>query len=387
MLKRIIIGPAYPLRGGISESNQALQNYFEEKSQLSKIVSYSLQYPSFLFPGKKQTMDGILSSSDNTFSLINSLNPFSWFKAAKWIIKEKPHYVIIRYWHPYFAICLSVIAKILRRKSISIIAWVDNINPHEAIPFQHYLTSFFVNSCDGFIVMSASVKNDLLKYKNNSLRNIVVCSHPIYNNFGNSISKTKAKQNLGIDKKKSSINKDRYILFFGLIREYKGLSLLLDVIAQKKILELDVKLIIAGEFYDAKEKYIEKINNLGIENKVILHDFYIKNNDVVNYFCAADMVVQPYLSATQSGVSMVAYNFDKPILLTNVGGLAEYVDHKINGYLVNPNLKEITSAIEDFYICNREKVFSDMIKNKKSHYSWKKLADEFDQLYKYLQHE
>ena len=349
-------------------------------------MSYSLQYPQFLFPGKKQTMDGVLHSSDNTFSLINSLNPFSWLKAAKWIIKEKPNYVIIRYWHPYFSICLSLIAKMLRRKSICVIAWIDNINPHESIPFQKYFISYFLNSCDGFLVMSDSVKNDLLKYKNNALKNIIVCRHPIYNNFGESISKIRAKKSLGIYSESSS-NKSRYILFFGLIRQYKGLSLLLDVMAQKKILELDVKLIIAGEFYDSKEKYIEKINNLGIENKVILHDFYINNNDVVNYFCAADMVVQPYLAATQSGVSMVAYNFDKPILLTNVGGLAEYVDHKVNGYLVNPDIKEITLAIEDFYIYNREKIFSDMIKNNKSHYSWQNLAHEFDHLYKHLQHE
>jgi D-inositol-3-phosphate glycosyltransferase len=381
LLKRIIIGPSYPLRGGISESNQALQNYFEENHQNSKIVSYSLQYPKFLFPGKQQTVDSISSSSSSTFNLINTLNPFSWLKTAYWVINEKPNYVIIRYWHPYFAVCLSLIAKLIRKKSIFIIAWIDNINPHESIPLQKFLTSYFIKSCDAFVVMSKSVKCDLLKY-NHTLKNILVCPHPIYNNFGKSIPKIDARKNLGLSNTTLNNNESKYILFFGLIRNYKGLLILLDALAEKNISKLDVKLIIAGEFYDSKEKYCEKINNLGISDRVVLHDFYINNNDVVNYFCASDIVVQPYLAATQSGVSMIAYNFNRPLLLTNVGGLAEYVDHKKNGYLVSPNPKAISSAIEDFYLHNREKPFSDSIKKKKDNYSWKNLAKTFDSLYK-----
>ena len=166
-----------------------------------------------------------------------------------------------------------------------------------------------------------------------------------------------------------------------MIRKYKGLNLLLDVIASKKIKALNLKLIIAGEFYDSKEKYIKKINSLNLNDRVRLYDFYIKNEDVANYFCAADIVVQPYISATQSGVSMVAYNFNKPILLTNVGGLSEYVEHKKNGYLVDPNIDDIALALEDFYTNNRESQFSNMIKNQKSDYTWTNLCDNFDMLY------
>ena len=381
MLKRIIIGPSYPLRGGISESNYALQSSFKKKGEIVKVISYSLQYPKFLFPGKTQTMDDTKKFVDNTFNLINTLNPLSWLKAANFILQQKPDYVIVRYWHPYFSICLSVIIKILTKKNIFCIGWIDNINPHESIPFQSLLTSIFLKQCNAFIVMSNAVKNDLLQYKSVLNRNVIHYPHPVYNIFGHSISKNNAKKNIGISEY-SIKNNDKYILFFGLVREYKGLNLLLDVMASNKIKEMGIKLIIAGEFYDSKKKYITKINSLNLKKRVLLYDFYIKNKDVVNYFCASDIVVQPYLSATQSGVSMVAYNFNKPTLLTNVGGLSEYVDHQKSGYLVPPDINSIVLALEDFYINGREDVFSNVIKNKKFEYSWSGLGVEFDELYK-----
>lgn len=379
MLKRIIIGPTYPLRGGISESNHALQCAFEEGVGSTKIVSYSLQYPNFLFPGKNQNMDGV-QPWRNTISLINTLNPFSWFKTVRWIFKEDPDYIIVRYWHPYFSICLSFIMSMINKKSYFIIAWIDNVNPHERIPFQYFLTSCFLKQCKSFVVMSNSVKNDLINIHDIDQEKIHLHPHPIYDVFGKSISKKTAKSNLGILSSQSS-NSDKYILFFGLIRKYKGLDLLLDVMASQKITAMNIKLIIAGEFYDDKDKYMRKIKLLNLENRVLLHDFYIKNEDVVNYFCASDIVVQPYISATQSGVSMVAYNFNKPILLTNVGGLSEYVDDKKNGYLVEPNVHSIVMALDDFYRNQREINFSNTIKKKKSYYSWGNLCNNFDNLY------
>ena len=385
MLKRIIIGPAYPLRGGISESNHALKCAFEEEGGVTKIVSYSLQYPDFLFPGKNQNMHGV-DAAKNTVSLINTLNPFSWIRAARWIIKEEPDYVIVRYWHPYFSICLSFIMNMIKKKTGFIIAWIDNVNPHESIPCQYFLTSCFLKGCNAFIVMSKSVKNDLMNIHGINKDRIRVYPHPIYNVFGKSISKKTAKLNLGISNSLIS-NNDKYILFFGLIRKYKGLDLLLDVMASEKIKAMNIKLIIAGEFYDERGKYIKKIKSLNLNKRILLYDFYIKNEDVVNYFCASDIVVQPYISATQSGVSMVAYNFNKPILLTNVGGLSEYVDNKKNGYLVEPNVDAIVMALDDFYRHQRETTFSDIIKKKKSYYSWSNLCNNFDNLYeksKYL---
>ena len=384
LLNRIIVGPGLPLRGGISESNQGLHNYFISNGCHSYIVSYSLQYPKFLFPGKKQIIDEPIKDN-NTVSIINSLNPFSWIRAINWISAKNPNYVIIRYWHPYFAFCLGFIARILNKKSIFVIAWVDNAYPHESIPFQNYLINFFVRSCNAFIVMSESVKNQLVDYAQVPHQKIRVSPHPIYNNFGNIIEKINAKKNIGISNQ-SIQNKDKYILFFGLIRAYKGLGLLLDVMALDDIRKMGIKLIIAGEFYHSKNNYIDKINSLNLQDRVIIYDKYISNQDVKNYFCAVDIVVQPYLSASQSGVSMVAINFNKPMLLTDVGGLSEYVKNGVDGYLVDPDIQSVSLALQDYYNNNREESFSNMVKQKKSLYSWQKLANQFDNLYKELKY-
>ncbi len=380
-MKKIIIGPTYPLRGGISQSNYALQSYFEGQGEDVAIVSYSLQYPKWLFPGKKQTVNGLERNVKNTFNLINTLNPFSWVKVAQWISTKKPSYVIVRYWHPYFAICLSLILALIRKKSIFIIAWIDNVHPHESVPFQDILTRLFLRNCDAFVVMSKSVQKDLIDCHNISNKKIVVSPHPIYNVFGRSINKNVAKKNLGISNL-SIKNNDKYILFFGLVRKYKGLNLLLEVMASETIRKMNIKLIIAGEFYDNKENYMKKIDSLGIGDHIIIHDHYIGNDDVVNYFCASDIVVQPYITATQSGVSMVAYNFNKPMILTDVGGLSEYLVHKKNGYLVNPNVEDIVLALEDYYVNDREKIFSDFMIAQRNDYSWGKLARTFNELYK-----
>ncbi len=385
MLKRIIIGPGYPLRGGISESNQALNNVFNKNGHgSSKIISYSLQYPNVLFPGKTQKVDTIDHKVEPALSLINTLNPLSWYNTVRWIIAYQPDYVIVRYWHPYFAFCLSFIASLLRKNSIPVIAWVDNIYPHDSIIFQKILSSFFVRSFDRFLVMSNSVRDILIEDFNISKCQIVNSPHPIYNVFGKKIDKKTARQKIGIKQieKKMPLNKNRYILFFGLVRKYKGLDLLLDVMALDMILSLNIKLIIAGEFYHSKESYLKKINLLGIKDRVIIHDFYIHNDDVSHYFSASDLIVQPYLSATQSGVSMIAYNFDKPMLLTNVGGLSDYVNHGIDGYIVEPNVQSIALALKDFYMNDREESFSNMVKSKKSLYNWKNMANQFDILSK-----
>ncbi|MAQ69504.1 MAG: glycosyl transferase family 1 [Flavobacteriales bacterium] len=382
-MKRIIIGPGYPLRGGISESNQALDHFFQDSGEYSKIVSYSLQYPQFLFPGKKQTVDKPIDKVTN-LSMINTLNPVSWFKTAKYIIRENPNYVILRYWHPYFSVCLSIISKLLKKKSIFIIGWVDNVHPHESIPFQKPLTSFFIKSCDAFLVMSKSVEKQLLQYPAVHNKEIIFSPHPIYNVFGPIINKFDARKRLGFS---TSSIPGNFILFFGLVRKYKGLDLLLDVMGSSVIQKMNIKLIVAGEFYDSKEKYMKKIKSLDLDSCVVLHDFYIPNEDVAHYFCAADIVVQPYLSATQSGVSMVAYNFNKPMVLTNVGGLSEYVNDKKDGYLVDVKPEAIVSALKDYYVNKRESQFVAEIKNKKSSYSWKNLAGKFDSLYNNLNHE
>ena len=373
-LRKIIIGPAYPLRGGISESNDSLFDCFKSKGDDVRIISYRLQYPNLLFPGKNQYTKSNTRVSNST-ELINTLNPFSWINTAIHINKIKPDYVIVRYWHPYFALCLGIITAIIKIFSVKVIAWVDNVNPHESFPFQNKLTNFFLSQCDSYVVMSSSVKDQLRSQI--SKKKVRHVPHPIYNIFGDELEKNKARESLNLDTKSSK----RYILFFGLIRKYKGLDLLLNAMASEQIKDLDLSLIVAGEFYDQKSYYLDLINKLNINKSVILYDYYIPNEMVPSLFCSADIVVQPYLNATQSGVSMIAYNFCKSMILTNVGGLSEYVDHKKNGYLIEPNSIEITNALVDFYLNKREEKFSSYIRNKKDLFSWEALAKSFDELY------
>ena len=372
-MKVIIVSPAYPLRGGIAESTELLYKEYIKKGIDCQIISYKLQYPSFLFPGKKQTTDNPGKEKLNIISSLNSINPISWYYVSNDIVLKKPDYVILRYWHPFFAPCLGFIASRLKKNKIITLAWVDNIVPHENIFLQKKFTKYFLNRIDSALVMSKSVKNDFLKIV--PTKKVVYSPHPIYNNFGPIINQNESKVFLNLDLS------TKYILFFGFIRKYKGLDLLLDAFADLRIRKKRIKLIIAGEFYEKKSIYLNKINNLKLSSSVLIFDQYINNNEVAHYFCASDLIAQPYLSATQSGVSMIAFHFLRPVLVTKKGGLSEYVSHRKDGYIVDVNAKEISDAILDYFDNNRKDSFSKELSNKLDFFSWKKLLGAFEKLY------
>jgi len=372
-VKVIIVSPAYPLRGGIAESTELLYREYIKSGIDCEIISYSLQYPSFLFPGKTQKVYDLKKSNLQISSLLNSINPISWNKVSKKIISKNPDYVILRYWNPFFAPCLGFIASKLKSNKIPSLAWIDNIFPHDRFIFQNKLTKYFLKRVSSALVMSTSVKSDLLKLFPNF--KVIYSPHPIYNNFGSIVSKRKARTTLNLDLASN------YILFFGFIRKYKGLDLLLDALSDPRIKKKKIKLIIAGEFYDKKSLYIDKIKKLKLDSSVLLFDKYIDNDEVVNYFCASNIVVQPYISATQSGVSMIAFHFLKPVLVTKIGGLTEYVSHKKDGYIVDCDAKIIANNILDYFENDREKLFSSNLKSKLNIFSWHKLLSNFEKLY------
>ena len=338
-----------------------------------KIYSFSLQYPSFLFPGKTQYEEGEGPKDIEIIPIINSINPFNWFKVASRIKKENPDYVIIRYWLPFMAPCLGTIAKLIR-KTTKVFAITDNIIPHEKRIGDSLLTKYFVKSCDAFLTLSSSVLDDLLKFTNT--REKIFIPHPIYDSFGEIVEKSTSREKLGLD-----VN-GKYLLFFGFVRKYKGLDVMLDVMADKRIQDLGVKLIVAGEFYDNKQEYISQINSLGIEESVILRSDFIPEDQVKNYFCACDMITQTYRTATQSGVTQIAYHFERPMLVTNVGGLAEIVPHNKVGYVCDIDTKQISDSILEFYTENKEKEFSDNTKEEKKRFTWKVLVEGIDNLIK-----
>jgi glycosyltransferase involved in cell wall biosynthesis len=365
----VIIGPAFPLRGGIANLNEALSLSLNKNNISNIIFSFSLQYPNILFPGKTQfDENGKIPEGLNVNTCINSINPFNWFWVAYKIIKLKPKKVVVRYWLPFMAPCLGTICRLIRTFSnIEIIAITDNIIPHEKRFGDKILTKYFVGSCDAFITMSKTVLKELEIFTDSKRKMFI--PHPIYNIFGNKISMLEARNNLQLE------TEDKIILFFGFIRKYKGLELLLKAMTNPQIRSFNIKLIIAGEFYEFETETLEFINQNNLTSSIILHNHFIDSDKVKNYFCAADMVVQPYITATQSGITQIAYQFDTPMLVTNVGGLSEIVEHNKIGYVVDVNEDAIANSILDFYINNRREEFSKNVALEASKFSWQNLVD------------
>ena len=369
--KILIVGPAYPFRGGIAHFNNALAMAYSKLDFNVKIFSFSLQYPKFLFPGKSQYENGVAPLGINIYSIINSINPFNWINIARKINNERPEYIIIRYWLPFMAPCLGTIARLVSKK-IKIIAITDNIIPHEKRIGDHILTKYFLKSCDAFVTLSKSVLKDLSQFVDTDLK--VFIPHPIYDIFGDKISKKSALSNLGLSDNK------KYLLFFGFIRKYKGLDLLIKALSDSRLRKLDVKLIIAGEFYDDQKEYLTLINKLDLRNQIIINSSFIPTEKVKDFFCASDLVAQTYRTATQSGVTQIAYHFERPMLVTDVGGLSEIVPNQKVGYVTAKDPKAIADAINDFYINKKENEFVKNTIEEKKRFSWNNFVKEIENL-------
>jgi len=374
-LTKILIGPAYPLRGGIADFNEALANaYFIQKSK-TKIITFLLQYPGFLFPGKTQNSEGSKPENIDIDVCINSINPFNWIKVGNRIARQNPEYVVIQYWMPFMAPCLGTIARRVKKKSnAKVIAIAHNIIPHEKFPFSKVLTKYFVSKCDGFITLSKSVLSELEQFTSN--QNKIFIPHPIYNTFGDKISRIDALAHLKLS---PDFN---YILFFGIIRKYKGLDILLKALASEKLKNKNIKLIVAGEFYEDQSFYNQIIEENNIGDKVIFSNGFIANSEIKYYFGACNIVAQTYRSATQSGVTQIAYHFEKPMLVTNVGGLAEIVPHQKVGYITQIDPNDVANCLADFFENNREEEFSKNVAIEKEKFGWDKMIDAIEELVK-----
>lgn len=372
-MKVVIIGPAFPLRGGIADFNEALAIALQNDGNEVIIYSFYYQYPKILFPGKTQLADGGKPAHLKIKSTLSSVNPFSYRKTASAIVNEKPDLVIVRFWLPFMAPALGTVAKHLRKKNIKVIAITDNVIPHENRIGDSSLTKYFIKNCDAFITMSGSVLKDLEKFTLTDKK--VFLPHPIYNIFGERLSKAEARKKFNLP------SEERIILFFGFIRKYKGLNLLLDAMADERIKQRNIKLLVAGEFYGDEQMYHDKIKALNIGENIILHTSFIDKQKVRDYFCSADLVVQPYITATQSGITQVAYYFGRPMLVTNVGGLSEIVKDRRVGYVTDVNSKAIADALCDFYDNNREMEFSANVDVDKEKFSWKYFLNGLKKLY------
>ena len=373
--KLVIIGPAWPLRGGLSAFDEKLATQFTEKGIQTRIDTFSLQYPSFLFPGKSQYTTDPKPINVNIDVCINSINPFNWIKIGLKLYREKPDLIIVRFWIPFLAPCLGTILKIAQlNKHTKVISIIDNMIPHEKRMGDRLLTKYFVKTVDGFIAMSEKVKNDIKTF---SHKPVSISPHPIFNHFGDPITKMEARTQLGLPQQ------DKIILFFGYIRKYKGLDLLIQAMANETIKNLGIQLIIVGEFYEDASTYHDLVNALGLQNRISFYSNYIPDGEVKNYVCSADFIIQPYKNATQSGVTPLAYHFEKPMLVTNVGGLADTVPHLKTGIVVAPNAEEIAKGIESLYELGEKHFIPNIIEEKKK-YSWSQMTEKFLALYQKL---
>lgn len=364
-MKVVIVGPAYPYRGGIAALNERLAHQFIAEGNEVKLYTFTLQYPSFLFPGKTQFSQEEAPEGLEIVRKINSCNPFNWIKVGREIRREGADIIIFRFWLPFMAPCLGTIARIARKGSRAI-AVVDNIIPHEKRIGDKLFASYFVSSVDSFVAMSHSVLEDLKLF--DAKKPKLFSPHPIYDVYGQRVDREEAAKVLGLD------SRCRYLLFFGLIRDYKGLDWLLRAYANSSFVYNDVKLLVAGEFYGDGDKYFDLCKELAIEDKVIWHSKFIRDDDVRYYFSISDIVVQPYKSATQSGITQVAYHFGSPMIVTNVGGLAEIVPDQKVGYCVDPKVEAITAALEDFFNNHRQNDFASGLASEKEKYTWDKMT-------------
>lgn len=365
--KIVILGSAHPLRGGLSAFNERLAYQLQAEGHEVQLYTFSLQYPAFLFPGTSQYSNEPAPENLTIKVKVNSINPFNWIKIGRELRKLRPDILIVKFWLPFMGPCFGTILRILKRnKHTRVISILDNVIPHEKRPGDLPFTQYFLKAVDACIAMSRSVQADL-----KTLQATLPCDfipHPLYDHFGAVESNTVARQKLGI------ASEDKVVLFFGFIRKYKGLDILLEAMNDERIKTAGIKLLVAGEFYEEATFYTDLIHKYGIASSCIMHTDFIPNSEVANYFNAADVVVQPYRTATQSGISQMAYHFEKPMIVTNVGGLPEIVPNGKVGFVTEVSAAAIAEAILQFFSPSTAEKLVEGVKEEKKKYEWHQMS-------------
>jgi glycosyltransferase involved in cell wall biosynthesis len=361
-MKIAYLSTFYPFRGGIAQFNANLCEVLRKEHEVIPFT-FKRQYPEFLFPGKTQYVTGKDSAVFiDSLPVLDTANPFSYWSSAKRIAGEQPDVLIMKYWMSYFAPSLGTVAGRLKKQGCKVISILDNVIPHEQRFFDQPLTSWFLKQNSGFVAMSESVRDDLLSLHPDA--RFILQAHPLYDHFGEKVAKPTARAQLGIDSGR------KVLLFFGLIRDYKGLDLLIDALS---LLDESYHLIIAGESYGDFAKYRQRIDASPAKERITVLNRYIGDHEVPVLFSASDLLVTPYRSATQSGVIPIAYHFEAPVLATDVGGLKETIEKAGTGLVCKPQAESIAQGVQnifhtsaDFFIAN--------IRKEKEALSWEVFA-------------
>ncbi len=340
-MKIVIIGAAHPLRGGLATFNERMAAALQKEGNEVSIYSFSLQYPSFLFPGKTQYTDEPAPNGLQIKTVVNSINPLNWIKIGNQLRRSRPDLILVKYWLPFMGPCFGTILRLAKKNNHTrVVSVLDNVIPHEKRPGDTLFTKYFLKPVDAFLSMSKEVLKDLRTFTD---KPAVFHPHPLYDNYGAAVSKADACKHLGLSPDQ------KYLLFFGFIRKYKGLDLLLEAMSDARVKALGVTLVVAGEYYEDRAAYDAIIATNGLQERVKCFTEFIPNDALRYYFSLADVVVQPYRTATQSGITQIAYHFEKPMIVTNVGGLPEVVPDGKVGIVTTPDATAIASAIVRFY--------------------------------------
>lgn len=375
-MKITILGPAHPYRGGLASIMEIMARTFASRGNRVDIKTFTLQYPSLLFPGKSQTLATPPPADLDICRCVDTMNPFNWLRVGRRIRRERPDFVLMKYWTPFMAPCFGTIARIARRNGhTKVLCQIDNVEPHERHLTDRAFNRYYLRSVDGFVYMSEQVHGELAAYTSAPA---LFSPHPLFENFGERVDRSEACVRLGLDPR------NRYVLFFGLIRDYKGLDLLLDAWAALKRSGdfAGRKLIVAGEFYAPKDRYVKQIEDNGLQGEVLLHDYFIPDEQVKYFFSAADFVVQPYKTATQSGVTQIAYQFCTPMVVTDVGGLAEIVPDGRVGYVCPPTAEGVAQAIRRMYEPGTLERFGENCIEERKRFSWEEMCSRITELYR-----
>lgn len=369
-MKIALIGPVYPYKGGISHYTGLLYRALIKEHDV-RLISYKMQYPKILFKKEQRDYSNDMFKIDETEFLINTANPFNWIGVASKINKMKPDMLIVQWWHPYFAPCYRILSGLISKKT-KILFVCHNVFPHERFPMDRFLTRMVLKRGDYFVVHSSLDEEDLKSIK--STANVRKTVLPTFNSFKQQdMSKEKAREILDIS------SDQKILLFFGFVREYKGLKYLIEAMPEIREKVQNVKLFVVGDFAGDKDEYMKLIGEKGVAEDISIFDGYIPDKEVEKFFAASDLVVLPYVSATQSGIVQIAYNFEKPVVATNVGGLPEVVKDGKTGYVVEPcDPHALAVKIAEFFDLNKGEEFSDGIIAESEKYSWDRMVEIID---------
>ena len=368
-MKICIVGPAHPYRGGLASIMQTMARVYQAEGHEVQIYTFTVQYPSLLFPGKTQYVTTPPPADLHIERVLNNVNPLNWIRLGLRLRREAPDVVLMKYWTPFMAPAFGTVARIARSNGhTKVLCQIDNVEPHEHHIIDRPCNRYYLGAVDGFVYMSEQVHQELTAYTSAPA---IFSPHPMFENFGERVARDEACRQLNLDPT------HRYLLFFGLIRDYKGLDLLLE--AFERVDNPSLRLLVAGEFYNDKEQYRAALDRLG--ERVVLHEGFVRDEDVRYYFSAADALILPYRTATQSGVTQIAYNFSVPMIVTRVGGLPEIVPDGRVGLVCEPTVESITTAIEQLYRNNTLELFAANFPEERKRFSWEEMCAKLLEVY------